>query len=79
MNLSRAQILGRLKDYLGGFADAHEIENGYAVTGLGSNYRIEWDVTIEEWIITGENVPVTEVTDLIRIIEGGEISDSERS
>ncbi len=70
MNLSRAQILGRLKDYLGGFADAHEIENGYLIAGLGGNYRIEYDVTIEDWIATGENIPVNELIEVVKIAEG---------
>lgn len=60
--------LEKIKEYLGGFADAHLIEDGIFISGLGGSYRIEYDYTIEDYVVSGENISVTEVEDIIHIL-----------
>ncbi|MCQ2409824.1 MAG: hypothetical protein MJ068_04700 [Clostridia bacterium] len=66
-NIFRNKLM-KIKDYIGGFSDVFAIEDGVCITGLKGTFSIMYDFDQEDYIVSGDCVSVTELTDIIRIL-----------
>lgn len=66
-NTFRNKLL-KIKEYIGAFSDVFAIEDGVCITGLGGTFSIMYDFDQEDYVVSGDCVSVTELTDIIRIL-----------